>query len=650
MRAGVVVLLILLGLISCSGAGGVSRATEKWQISDEVVPLSVTPHSVTQPDQAIWQSIPALTRLGAKTAVIRIPVMGGAGRTLYIPASTFAMRVYCDSKILYSFSDETQFTPRHFRGWAYHVVDLDQCTQGILYFHVYSALNVRFVIPHSGTTEDVIRFLILNAIGPFIVVVICGLLGCGFFLLFLIQTDRLSGSLSLFLLCTGIWLFGLNPLSKLLFHDHPLWAMLAVTCLYASPAGFALFAERIMPGSILFRNGLGAAVFILFAAAALFLDLTGVVPLYRSILPFNVAVLCVALLTAVQLIRGLRHGRHEARILGIGVACLIAFAVHDMLLAFSTFAGVIDLRVSRLHYGMLGFILSMVGVAANQWKQMQNDIHRHSRELERKVNERTAHLENALAAIRANEVRVREEIAIASSIQRQLLLQLPIEMPGLRISGCYLPMHDVSGDFYDVYYSENGSVIFFLADAVGHGVPAALIMSMLKAIFIESAPLFDDPSWILAHMNNRLEKHLARTGNYATGTVLFIPEKGPVLYANAANRPAVILREEGPPEWLDGNGLILGAFPQQPEDYTLQTVELAPGDRILLFTDGVTEQTCENDAFGEERLFAFLQGKSHLESEALTSEILGELARFAHKKDFDDDVTICVMERLGKKK
>lgn len=637
---------LFFGLCACAQDSSVERVTGGWQKLNAPAPFPEAPAAVLKPGDFAWTAVEPTARAGLTGELIRVPVRAGVGRAVYVPLTPFSMRVYCGGRLIHAHSDEHQFSPGRFVGWVYHLIETKDCADGYMYFHLFSQMAMRFSVPHQASRSDVIRYIILNSFGPFVVIIVCFALAFAFLFPVLARGDLMSGSLSLFLFCTGVWLFALNPVSRLFVRDLPAWTAFTTFCLFLSPAGVSLFVRSILPAQIFWPSRSAAIGFLCYAVAAVALDAIGVLALYRTILPFNLLALGLACFTVVQLLRGVRAGSPEARILAAGIAFLVLFAVHDMALVFSASSGVLELRVSRLHYGMLGFVVSMAGVAAYRWKNMQNSLESYSRSLEVRVQERTAHLEKALSELRAADNKMREELAVASGIQKQLLLPLPLDLPGLRFSGRYIPMHDVSGDFYDIFSLDGRQVVFLFADATGHGVPAALIMSMLKAIFIESAPLFDDPAWILAHMNQRLEKNLARTGNYVTASVLILSEDGTCAYANAGQRPCILLRPGKEPRWIDAEGLILGAFSQQAEDYSVVHFRLEQGERILFYTDGITE--CEGPAghFEEARLAALLASHGHLDSEALCDFIVDEVSRFRGRPGYDDDVTLCVIDRL----
>lgn len=637
--------LSILVLCACGRQAGVERLTEGWQEASAGKALNRAPAAVIAPEKAEWIAAKTMRRLEG-AVLIRVPVHPGPGKAIYLPLTPFSLRIYCGGKLIHAHADESQFQPGRFLGWTYHLLDSKECRDGYMYFHMYTEMPMRFVVPHEGYRSELIRYIILNSLGPFVVIIVCFALAAAFLVPVITRGDLMSGSLSLFLFCTGVWLFALNPVSRLFVRDVPAWSVFSTFCLFLSPAGVSIFVRGILPSHLFWPARSAALAYLAFAVVAVLLDITGGLAMYRTILPFNFTALAMVCFTIVQLVRGVHAGSPEARILAGGIAVLLLFAVHDMALVFSAAAGVLELRVSRLHYGMLGFVLSMAGVAAYRWRGMQRSLEEYSRGLEARVQERTSHLETALSEIRAAEARMREEMTIASGIQQQLLLPLPLDLPGLRFSGRYIPMHNVSGDFYDVFSLDGRQVVFLFADATGHGVPAALIMSMLKAIFIESAPLFDDPAWILSHMNNRLERNLARTGNYVTASVLILSEDGSAAYANAGQRPCILLSPAAQPRWIDAEGLILGAFAQQPADYSVVHFRLEQGERLLFYTDGITECEGPEGYFEEARLAELLKTQGHLESEALCDRIIEEVSRFRGEPGYDDDVTLCVIDRL----
>jgi len=357
-------------LCACSREAGVHRVTEGWQEAPAGGVLARAPAAVSAPEKEVWTNAEPLRRLGGKSVLIRVPVKAGPGKAVYLPLTPFSLRVYCGGRLIHAHADERQFEPGRFLGWTYHLLESKECTDGYMYFHMYTEMPMRFVVPHEGYRPDLIRFLILNSLGPFVVLVICFALAVSFMVPVITRGDLMSGSLSLFLFCTAVWLFALNPVSRLFVRDVPAWFLFSTFCLFLSPAGVAVFVRSILPPGLFWPARLAALAFLSYAVIAVFLDAAGILAMYHTILPFNLSALAMVTFTVVQLARGVHAGSPESRILAGGIAILLIFAVHDMVLVFSAAAGVLELRVSRLHYGMLGFVLSMAGVAAYRWRTM----------------------------------------------------------------------------------------------------------------------------------------------------------------------------------------------------------------------------------------------------------------------------------------
>ncbi len=158
----------------------------------------------------------------------------------------------------------------------------------------------------------------------------------------------------------------------------------------------------------------------------------------------------------------------------------------------------------------------------------------------------------------------------------------------------YEPMTAVAGDFYDFVELPEGGLAVLVADVSGHGVPAALIASMLKMAFVSSRAHADDPAAMLTKLNEalcgRFQSHFV-TAIY----VVLEPKLNRMTYAGAAHPPAILRRAEGQLETIEQNGLMLGAFAFA--SYENAFTNFRAGDQVLLYTDGLVE--AENNAGGE---------------------------------------------------
>lgn len=242
---------------------------------------------------------------------------------------------------------------------------------------------------------------------------------------------------------------------------------------------------------------------------------------------------------------------------------------------------------------------------------------------------------------------LKHELDTARQIQTSILPQSMPVVEGVSVAARYLPMTAVAGDFYDFLELGAGRLGVLVADVSGHGVPAALIASMVKVALVAQATHADDPARVLAGLNQIFCGRLER--QFVTAAYVYIDAiDGRLRYGAAGHPPALLVHGEGSVEEIAENGVILGQFPQ----WTYTSVERAfrPGDRLILYTDGLIEATdTHGDFFDSDRLCAFARtGRDHSADAfagALVSHVGGWSGRTA-ARGFDDDVTVVVVDRL----
>jgi phosphoserine phosphatase RsbU/P len=237
---------------------------------------------------------------------------------------------------------------------------------------------------------------------------------------------------------------------------------------------------------------------------------------------------------------------------------------------------------------------------------------------------------------------IQKELETARLIQQSILPQTVPQIDGLDIAARYVPMASVAGDFYDFIVLDNKHVGILVADVSGHGMPAALIASMLKIALPGQSAHADDPARVLQGLNQALCGKFQH--HFVTAVYVFVDmEKRTLSYAGAGHPPLLMWGAASPGvRDVTENGLFLGMF--DFATYSSVKVPLAPGDRGLLYTDGIFEANNPAGAeFGSERFRQYLEAQKNGSANQLADGLLEELASWSARGeggDLDDDITM----------
>ncbi len=291
-------------------------------------------------------------------------------------------------------------------------------------------------------------------------------------------------------------------------------------------------------------------------------------------------------------------------------------------------------------------------------KENENQMIRYQAKLESLVNERTKKLEaintqlkkeieqrNIIEAdlILTNK-QLQKDLDLASELQQAVLPTIK-NLPFLNIAVKYLPCNSVSGDVYDINFNREGAINIFVGDATGHGVAAAF-MTMMVQIGLDSIRQDTSPNKVFEYLNSLLVSR--ETDKFITGVYIRITPEGFMSATNAAHPPLVILPANGDKVIiLKEGGCPLGAFPESPIPYPVETYQLKHGDKVFLYTDGVSEtEITATELFGIENTIEFLSENRALELNEIIDKLLNQLETYKNGKDITDDLTILCVEFL----
>ena len=316
-----------------------------------------------------------------------------------------------------------------------------------------------------------------------------------------------------------------------------------------------------------------------------------------------------------------------------------------------------DKRITRVVktplYGANGKIIGLQGIF---WDVTNQHL------AEERIRQANAELGRSREELRAKNAVMEENLHMAREIQSAMLPQqypvfppgVPAEQSAFQFAHRYQPAETVSGDFFNVLALSDNEAAVFICDVTGHGIRAALVTAMIRALTEELKPLARDPGLFLRKLNSDLCSILKTTGSPMLTTAFYLVADwttGVMRFANAGHpKPLLVRRSAQHVEPLAAAGRsqpALGLF----DDPAYQTTEIkiAPGDLVMLFTDGLFEvQGLNEELYSQERMLLDMQNLLSKSNADMFDELLGAIRAFAVSHEFEDDVCIIAMEYAGK--
>jgi sigma-B regulation protein RsbU (phosphoserine phosphatase) len=239
------------------------------------------------------------------------------------------------------------------------------------------------------------------------------------------------------------------------------------------------------------------------------------------------------------------------------------------------------------------------------------------------------------------------ELEFSSEIQRALLPQQAPSIPGLDIAAYSRPAQIIGGDYFDFFQFSGGSFGLVVADVIGHGFSASLLMSSLQTA-LQTLALDNDS---VAEVISRINRYYLHNVNLTTFITIFLGQYDPgrhiLTYCNAGHNPPILYRRladgKGSTHWLQPTAAAVGLV----EEYKVRSeqITLQPDDTILLYTDGVTEATNPNqEEFGPERLMNLVLENASLSAQELVLVVRKSLADFCAGRSPADDLTVVTVK------
>jgi len=242
--------------------------------------------------------------------------------------------------------------------------------------------------------------------------------------------------------------------------------------------------------------------------------------------------------------------------------------------------------------------------------------------------------------LRRMNTQMTRDLQIARRVQEALVPQRAFASPRLEIRSAYIPSEVLSGDFYD-YFTQDDLLYLFVADVSGHGLPAAILVSLLKSYIHTEAANDRSLSEFMARLNDFLFSVSLPT-QFATAALFRIRDGREVVYSNAAHPPFLLYqRDKRRTMVMEQPSNLLGAMPNMTFDE--HSVSVSPGDTLFVYTDGLTDRVNrDGDFYSIDRVAALLENAPDADVGTLFDSIYSDIGNFAATEEFKDDIAFVV--------
>jgi len=247
--------------------------------------------------------------------------------------------------------------------------------------------------------------------------------------------------------------------------------------------------------------------------------------------------------------------------------------------------------------------------------------------------------------------RIDEELRLAARIQQDFLPKSLPQVGPVQFHSLFRPAGYVSGDLYDVMRLDEHHIGFFICDAVGHGMPAALLTMFIKKALVTKEIFANgggyrllDPSETLAKLNQSILEQELSQATYATALYGFIDLRTLDLTFARGGHPSPVLMRAGSDdlEFPEANGALLGIFPD--EVFTVSRTRLQPGDRMMIYSDGIEVGFCGDDVGDTHKWRQAVRSLIHLPADEFLTGLANGLDEQSGSLQPKDDITVLLIE------
>ncbi|MEN2997668.1 MAG: SpoIIE family protein phosphatase, partial [Brevinematia bacterium] len=360
---------------------------------------------------------------------------------------------------------------------------------------------------------------------------------------------------------------------------------------------------------------------------------------------------------------------NEELVRNIIISVLIVLLLIGLGIVFSWFFAksfstpILKLKDAAVEFGRKNFDYNVevltndeLGLLAMTFNEMRKNIKEYSEHLEELVARRTEELQKAYEKLKEKDRLIQMELDFASRIQKGIMPNGGYRWNDFTIFGYSQPMEKIGGDFFDVFPVPGGRLLFYVADVSGHGIPAALITTMLKIFLLNISFEKQDPGEIIEELNQRIR--IINTGtkeqimaNYLTIFAGVVDKEGNMSFSSGGHHKPVLYNQFSREfkEFPDTDGAIVGIL--EPGLYVCSSasLKLEDGDKIFLYTDGIIERrNLANEEIGMERFKKIIVDAvdKGLFGKRLLSHILNKIEEFSEGVPPKDDYTLLVVEKV----